>query len=57
MDLFKEQYDVVYTLQRKVTITVTVPRGEDPSEYADDELELQDGEEIIDYDYTMTGED
>ena len=57
MGCFYEQYDVVYTLQRKVTITVTVPRGEDPTEYSDDELELQDGEEIIDYDYTMTGED
>jgi hypothetical protein len=57
MSCFYEQYDVTYVLQRRVTITVTVPRGEDPTEYSDDELELQDGEEIIDYDYTMTGED
>jgi hypothetical protein len=57
MSCFHEQYDVTYFLQRKVTITVTVPRGEDPMEYADDVLELQDGEEIIDYDYTMTGDE
>ena len=57
MNCFMEQYEVTYTLQRKVTITVTVPRGEDPTEYSDDELELQDGEEIIDYDYELTGED
>ncbi len=54
MNCFMEQYEVTYTLQRRVTITVNVPRGEDPIEYSDSELKLQDGEEIIDYDYELS---
>jgi len=46
-----KRYDVTYYLKREVTITVDVPNGEDPEEYAWDELELNKGEEIIDSDY------
>ena len=44
------QYEVTYYLKRSVTITVDCDSGDDPEEYACDQLVLQDGEEVDDYD-------
>jgi len=46
-----KRYDVTYYLKREVTITVDVPNGADPEEYAWDELELNKGEEVVESDY------
>jgi hypothetical protein len=53
---FKMQtFEVTYFLSRQVTITVTVPNGEDPRDYSDDQLTLNAGEDIIDIDYKEVG--
>jgi len=43
-----KQYDVTFHLRRSVTITVDCDSGDDPEEYASDQLILQDDEEVID---------
>lgn len=50
-----QTFKVEYYLSRRVVITVTVPNGEDPRDYADDELDLNDGEEIVDIDTEEVG--
>jgi hypothetical protein len=44
----KRQYDVTYPLRRSVTITVDCDSGDDPEDYAYDQLQLQEDEEVID---------
>ena len=44
----KRQYDVTFHLRRSVTIFVDCDSGDDPEEYAIDQLQLQEDEEIID---------
>ena len=41
-------YEVTFHLQRKVTIFVDCDSGDDPEEYAIDQLQLQEDEEVID---------
>jgi hypothetical protein len=43
-----KQYDVTFYLRRSVTITVDCDSGDDPEEYACDQLQLQENEEVID---------
>jgi len=43
-----KQYDVTYYLRRSVTITVDCDSGDDPVEYAYDQLKLHKNEEVID---------
>jgi hypothetical protein len=50
-------YDVTYTLTRRVTITVSVPNGEEPTDYSDDELVLNDDEEIVEYEVSESVDD
>jgi hypothetical protein len=52
-----ESFEVTYYLTRKVTISVTVQNGDDPREYTDDELTLNEGEEILDIDVEQVGTD
>jgi hypothetical protein len=52
-----QTFKVEYYLSRKVTITVTVPNGEDPRDYADTELTLNEGEKIDDIDTEEVGSD
>jgi hypothetical protein len=42
------QYDVTFHLRRSVTITVDCDSGDDPEDYAYDQLKLQEDEEVID---------
>jgi hypothetical protein len=42
------QYDVTFHLRRSVTITVDCDSGDDPEDYAYDQLKLQENEEVID---------
>lgn len=44
------QYDVTFYLKRSVTITVDCDSGDDPEDYAIDQLQLQDDEEVVDVD-------
>ena len=46
------QYDVTFYLSRTVTVTVDCDSGEDPVDYAMDELALMDDEEVIDTEVT-----
>jgi len=41
-------YEVTFHLRRKVTIFVDCDSGDDPEEYAIDQLQLQEDEEVID---------
>jgi hypothetical protein len=43
-----KQYDVTFHLRRYVTITVDCDSGDDPEEYALDQLKLQENEEVTD---------
>lgn len=45
-----KRYEVVFYLTRKVMVTVDVPNGEDPVEYAWDEVEFAPNEEVVDSD-------
>jgi hypothetical protein len=42
------QYDVKFYLSRTVTVTVDCDSGDDPVDYAYDQLNLQDDEEVVD---------
>jgi hypothetical protein len=44
------QYDVTFYLSRTVTVTVDCDSGDDPVDYAYDQLNLADGEEVTDTD-------
>ena len=46
---FMQKHEVTYYLTRTVVITVDVPRGEDPYEYSNDLLDLNDGEIVADH--------
>lgn len=46
------QYDVTFLLSRTVTVTVDCDSGEDPVDYAIDELNLMDDEEVIETEVT-----
>jgi hypothetical protein len=41
-------YEVTFHLRRKVTIFVDCDSGDDPEDYAIDQLQLQEDEEVID---------
>jgi hypothetical protein len=41
-------YEVTFHLRRSVTITVDCDSGDDPEEYALDQLKLHENEEVID---------
>jgi hypothetical protein len=43
-----KQYDVTFKLRRSVTITVDCDSGDDPEDYAYDQLQLQEDEEVTD---------
>lgn len=42
------QYEVTFHLRRKVCITVDCDSGADPVDYAIDQLQLNEDEEVID---------
>jgi hypothetical protein len=44
----KRQYDVTFHLRRSVTVSVDCDSGDDPEDYAYDELDLQEDEEVVD---------
>ena len=52
-----QSFEVTYYLTRKVTISVTVQNGDDPRDYSDDELILNEGEEILDIEVEQVGTD
>jgi hypothetical protein len=47
-----KQYDVTFYLRRSVTITVDCDSGDDPEDYAYDQLKLQEDEEVFDTEVT-----